>query len=84
MQPMPWRKMHACLRPRGSFSAVSCCGIIVLVQLVILAVIPISADVAMLLINCIYLVRIAGLLRFDADDYAYVAPDKAGVVRTAI
>lgn len=57
---------------------------IVLVQLVILADIPISADVLVLLINCVYLVRIAGLLRFDADDYAHVAPDKAGVVRTAI
>ena len=48
------------------------------------APIPVSADVFILAVNCIYLVRIAGLLRYGADDFAPVPPHALRILRAAI
>jgi len=50
----------------------------------LLAPIPISADVFILAINCIYLVRIAALLRYNADDFSLVPPHAMHILRSAI
>ena len=53
-------------------------------QMAILANLPVSADVFVLLINSIYLVLIARLLRRQADDFIHVAPHALKIVRSAI
>ncbi|MEP2029425.1 MAG: helix-turn-helix transcriptional regulator [Paracoccaceae bacterium] len=45
---------------------------------------PVSADVVILVLNCIYLVRLAGLLSYGADDFVSVPPHAAGLLRMAI
>lgn len=55
-----------------------------LAQICMLAPIPVSADVFVLAINCLYLVRIATLLRRGADDFPLIAPEAMRVVRPAL
>jgi len=60
-------------------------GAIVLVAFLGLgAPIPVSADVFILAINCIYLVRLAGLLSHRPDDFLSVPPHAVGLWRLAI
>jgi len=60
-------------------------GIIVAVALMGLALsASVSVDVFVLAINCIYLVRMAGLLSYSADDFASVPPHTTGLWRSAI
>jgi len=48
------------------------------------APVPISADVLILAINCIYLIRLAGLLRCGTDDFASVPTQALGLWRAAV
>jgi AraC-like DNA-binding protein len=50
----------------------------------IAAPLPVSADVFILAINCIYLVRLAGLLRYGPDDFPAVSTQAIGLWRAAI
>ncbi len=58
--------------------------IVVAAFLGLLAPIPVSADMFILAINCIYLVRIATLLRRGADDVPLVPPNAVHILRAAI
>jgi AraC-like DNA-binding protein len=53
-------------------------------QLAILSNIPISADVFVLGITSVYLFRTARFLRYEADDFVYVAPHALYILRSAI
>jgi len=53
-------------------------------QLAILARVPISADMIVLAINCVYLFLIARLLRCEPDDFVHVAPHALIIARSAI
>ncbi len=55
-----------------------------LAQICILAPLPVSADVIILAINIFYLVRLAGLLRFGADDFPLMAPHAMGILKPAL
>ncbi len=48
------------------------------------APLPVSADVFILAINCIYIVRLTGLLSYAPDDFLSVPPHTTGLWRTAI
>ncbi len=50
----------------------------------LIAPVPVSADVFILAINCIYLARIATLLRRNADDVPLVPPHAMHILRAAI
>jgi AraC-like DNA-binding protein len=55
-----------------------------LAQICILAPIPVSADVFVLAINSLYLVRMATLLRCGADDFPLIAPHSMRILRPAL
>lgn len=57
---------------------------VVLAQLIILAGIPVSADVLVLGITSVYLVRLARLSRREADEFVHVAPHAMRISRSAI
>ncbi|WP_370400762.1 helix-turn-helix domain-containing protein [Sulfitobacter sp. JB4-11] len=60
-------------------------GVLVLFAVVALAApLPVSEDVFILTINCIYLYRMAGLLRLGPDGFHAVAPHTIGLWRAAI
>lgn len=55
-----------------------------LAEICILAPIAVSADVFVLAINIIFLVRTAGLLRYGADDFPLMAPHAMRILRPAL
>lgn len=55
-----------------------------LAQIGMISPIPVSADVFVLAINCLYLVRMAGLLRGGADDFPLVTPDAMRILKPAL
>ena len=57
---------------------------VAIVQLAILANIPVSADVFVLGITSVYLFRTARLLHCEADDFVHVAPHSLRILRSAI
>lgn len=60
-------------------------GIVVAIALLGLAApVPVSADVFILAVNCLYLVRLAGLLNHRPDDFVSVPPHATGLWRGAI
>ena len=59
-------------------------GLVAVAVLGLAAPIPVSADVFILTINCIYLVRLAGLLSYGPDDFLSVPPHATGLWRAAI
>lgn len=60
-------------------------GALVAVAMVGLATpVPVSPDVFILAINCIYIVRLTSLLRYGPDDFLSVPPHATGLCRAAI
>ncbi len=57
---------------------------VLLVQFAMLSPLPVSADVFVLAINCLYLFRISTLLRYGVDDFTQVPPQTERLVRLAI
>jgi len=59
-------------------------GLVAIALLGMAAPIPVSADLFILAVNCIYLVRLAGLSRRGPDDFLSVPPYAVGLWRSAI
>jgi AraC-like DNA-binding protein len=59
-------------------------GLVALALLGLAAPLQVSADVFILAINCLYIVRLAGLLSFGPDDFLSVPPHATGLWRAAI
>ena len=59
-------------------------GLVVVALLGMAAPIPVSEDVFILAINCIFLVRLAGLLAYGPDEFFSVPPHTASLWRNAI
>jgi len=58
--------------------------VVVIAVLGLAAPLPVSADVLILAVNCIYLVRLAGTLSHDPDDFVSMPPHSIGLLRAAI
>lgn len=58
--------------------------VVVIALLGLASPVPVSADVYILAINCVYLLRLAGLLSHGSDDFVSVPPHTAGLWRGAI
>ncbi|MGB7244384.1 MAG: hypothetical protein WBC93_20150, partial [Sulfitobacter sp.] len=59
-------------------------GLVAVAMVGVAAPVPVSADVFILAINCIYIVRLTGLLRYGPDDFLSVPPHATGLWRAAI
>ena len=59
-------------------------GLVAVALLGLAAPVPVSADVFILAINCIYIVRLASLLSYGPDDFLSVPPHATGLWRAAI
>jgi AraC-like DNA-binding protein len=59
-------------------------GLVAVALLGLAAPIQVSADVVILAINCIYLVRLASLLSYGTDEFLSVPPHATGLWRAAI
>jgi len=57
---------------------------IAIAQMAIFANLPVSADVFVLGVTCIYLFRLARLLPCSADDFVHVAPHVLSILRSAV
>ncbi|MBD3663714.1 helix-turn-helix transcriptional regulator [Sulfitobacter sp. TSTF-M16] len=70
------KRWNSMLYRNGGFVAVALVGL--------LSPIPVSADLFILAVNCIYIVRIASLLSYSPDDFLSVPPHSTGLWRAAI
>ena len=59
-------------------------GLVAVALLGLAAPVRVSADVFILTINCIYIVRLASLLSYGSDDFLSVPPHATGLWRAAI
>ena len=59
-------------------------GLVAVALLGLVAPVQVSADVFILAINCIYIVRLTSLLSYGPDDFVSVAPHVTGLWRAAI
>lgn len=59
-------------------------GLVAVALLGLVAPVQVSADVFILAINCIYIVRLTSLLSYGPDDFVSVAPHATGLWRAAI
>ncbi len=59
-------------------------GVVALTLLGLASPLQVSADVFILAINCLYIVRMTGLLSFGPDDFLSVPPHATGLWRAAI
>ncbi|MFK7765529.1 MAG: helix-turn-helix domain-containing protein [Roseobacter sp.] len=58
--------------------------VVVIAVLWLAAPLPVSADVSILTLNCIYLVRLARMLGRDPDDFVSLPPHSIGLLRGAL
>lgn len=59
-------------------------GLVAVALVGMAAPVPVSADVFILVINCIYMVRLASLLSYGPDDFLSVPPHATGLWRAAV